>query len=462
MALDEISPTVRLSGRSRRVSMLARFNRQRRLTLIGAMAAVIATASPAWAPPGDLDTTFGNGGRVITDFGFEDEAHAVAIQGDGKIVAAGSAADSQGLPEFFALARYNTDGSLDFSFGPNGTVITDLAPGFDRAFGVVIQPDGKLVTAGCVSCFSASAEFALVRYNSNGSLDTSFDGDGIVTTDFVGDEDLASDVTIQADGKIVAAGTVLVSGIGYDFGVARYNSDGSLDSTFDGDGRVTTDLSFNDDHAHDVAIQQDGNILVVGTADVQQFALARYLTDGSLDATFDGDGIVTTDFDGSEDRALGIAIQGDGKIVAAGLAEIAGNYDFGLARYLTDGSLDLTFDSDGKATTDFGGGDHAGGVAIQGDGRIVAAGSTDTFPAPDFALARYRTDGSLDPLFSGDGMVTTDFDYQDRANAIALQADGKIVAVGTASHPATIDDFALARYTVCRRTSRRASVPFCP
>jgi uncharacterized delta-60 repeat protein len=443
--------------------MLARLNRRRSLTLIAAVAAVIATSTPASAPPGDLDPTFGNGGKVVTDFGFEDEAFAIAIQGDGKIIAAGRAADSQGVYEFFGLARYNTNGALDFGFGPNGTVFTDVAPGFDGASGVVIQSDGKIVTAGCTSCFSGGADFALVRYNSNGSLDSSFDGDGIVITDFVGDEDGAADVAIQGDGKIVAAGTVLVSGTGYDFGVARYNTDGSLDPTFDGDGIVTTDLSFNDDQVYGLDIQSDGNIVVAGAASVQDFAIVRYNTDGSLDATFDGDGIVTTDFDNSEDRALSLAIQQDGKIVAAGIAEVSVSYDFGVARYDTDGSLDPTFDGDGKVTTDFlGGAESANGVAIQGDGRIVTAGSVDSFPISDFALARYRTDGSLDPIFSGDGMVTTDFGYQDRANDIEIQSDGKIVAAGMASDPGTLENFALARYTVCRRTSRPASTSFCP
>jgi uncharacterized delta-60 repeat protein len=323
-----------------------------------------------------------------------------------------------------------------------------------------VSRNPSLTLLGALALIVATANPAAAP---SGDLDTTFDGDGQLTTGFSAAAEVRS-LAIQRDGKIVAAGRVDVSGT-RDFALARYYADGSLDTSFDGDGKVTTDFDAGLDFGYAVATQGEGRIVVAGYADVsgtRDFALARYNADGSLDTTFDGDGKVTTDFSGSFAQAYAVAIQGDGKIVAAGLAEIAGNYDFGLARYLTDGSLDFSFDSDGKATTDFGGGDHAGGVAIQGDGRIVAAGSTDTFPAPDFALARYRTDGSLDPLFSGDGMVTTDFDYQDRANAIALQADGKIVAVGTASHPATIDDFALARYTVCRRTSRRASVPFCP
>jgi uncharacterized delta-60 repeat protein len=181
-----------------------------------------------------------------------------------------------------------------------------------------------------------------------------------------------------------------------------------------------------------------------------------------LASSFDGGGSVTTDFADSTDEARGVAIQGDGKIVTAGVARIPGFGDFALARYKTDGSLDPTFSGDGKVTTDFGGPDsidEAFAVAIQGDGKIVAAGFADD---AYFALARYNTDGSLDPTFSGDGKVTTGFGGgPDEAFAVAIQGDGKIVAAGVAFVSGTFD-FALARYTVCRRTSRPSSIPFCP
>jgi uncharacterized delta-60 repeat protein len=154
-----------------------------------------------------------------------------------------------------------------------------------------------------------------------------------------------------------------------------------------------------------------------------------------------------------------VAIQGDGKIVAAGFA--GSDFDFALARYNTDGSLDTTFGGDGKVTTDFAGSgsrDEAHAVAIQGDGKIVAAGLAVVSGIFDFALARYNTDGSLDTIFSGDGKVTTDFagDF-DVANGVVIQANGRIVAAGFAG-----DDFGLARYTCVRRTSRPSSIPLCP
>jgi uncharacterized delta-60 repeat protein len=187
-----------------------------------------------------------------------------------------------------------------------------------------------------------------------------------------------------------------------------------------------------------VAIQSNGKIVVAGYAG-GDFALARYNPNGSLDPTFSGDGKQMTDF-GRFDGANGMAIQPDGRIVAAGFAL---NGDFGLARYKPNGALDLTFSGDGKQTTDFGGGsDGASGVALQGDGKIVAVGRGG--PGDDFALARYNPNGALDPTFSGDGMQTTDFGASgDGALGVALQGDGKIVAVGGGGPGG---DFALARY----------------
>jgi uncharacterized delta-60 repeat protein/uncharacterized repeat protein (TIGR01451 family) len=291
-----------------------------------------------------------------------------------------------------------------------------------------------------------------------------------VTTDFAGDLDHALDVAVQEDGKIVAAGYARRFATSYDFALARYNADGSLDTTFGGDlpfpapgdGKVTTDFAGGLDIAHGVAIQGDGKIVaagwafapVSGTQDFSDdFGLARYNIDGSLDPTFGVVGKVTTDFGGDLDYASDVAIQEDGKIVAAGVARVPGN-DFALARYNTDGSLDPTFDGDGKVTTGFAGFDSAYGMAIQADGRIVAAGLTlaGRFSA-DFALARYNTDGSLDPTFNGDGKVTTDFaGRDDEADAVAIQGDdGKIVAAGTSSvdfafGDLTSGDFAMARY----------------
>jgi len=183
-----------------------------------------------------------------------------------------------------------------------------------------------------------------------------------------------------------------------------------------------------------VAVQPDGRIVTAGMKD-DDFAVARYNRDGSLDTSFDSDGKVTTDFGVAVDAARGVALHPDGRIVAAGFGG-----DFVLARYNSDGSLDTSFDSDGKLITDFGAFNPATDVAIHPDGGIVAAGFSgdDEF---DFALARYRRDGTLDTSFDSDGKVTTNFGTSDVAQAVAIQPDGRIVAAGVSG-----GDFALARY----------------
>jgi uncharacterized delta-60 repeat protein len=453
--------------------IFARLKHRASFALVGALAVLVASASPAAAAPGDLDTTFDGDGKVTTDFaGSQDGAGGVAIQGDGKIVAAGSAAVSasnRSLTLDFALARYNTDGSLDTTFDGDGLVITDFAGDLDAASDVAIQGDGKIVALGRAYVSSTfDADFALARYNTDGSLDATFGTGGKVNTDFGGDFDLAFGVAIQGDGKIVAAGETDSGTEG--FALARYTTDGSLDTTFDGDGKVTTGFG-GFDEAFGVAIQGDGKIVAAGaTFDFDpcctyDFALARYNTDGSLDATFGTGGKVTTDFGSDVEYASDVAIQGDGKIVAAGFTSSSANDDFALGRYNTDGSLDATFDGDGKVTTDFAGeSDIAEGVAIQGDGKIVAAGCVNCFTGSvDFALARYNTDGSLDATFGTGGKVTTDFaGDSDFANAVAIQGDGKIVAAGGTHVSLNDNDFALARYTCVRRTSRPTSIPHCP
>ena len=238
---------------------------------------------------------------------------------------------------------------------------------------MAIQADGKIVVGRLRLPTAPTRDFALARYNADGSLDTTFDGDGKVTTDFDGPATtMAYGVAVQADGKIVVAG-LLPNGTGdvSDFALARYNADGSLDTTFDGDGKVTTDFGGGHDDGHRRGApgrRQDrrGRAAAVGGV-ANDFALARYNADGSLDTTFDGDGKVTTDFGRDVDAASGVAVQADGKIVVAGSCLIGCNDDFALARYNADGSLDTTFDGDGKVTTAFGGAsDDAVGVGDPG------------------------------------------------------------------------------------------------
>jgi len=220
-------------------------------------------ASPGGADSGDLDPTFDFDGKVTTDFaGGPDGANAVAIQANGRIVAVGTG--TVGGKWNFHSARYNPDGSLDNTFGIGGRVSTGFGSGEDFAYAVAIQADGKIVAAGCTFCALGVADFALVRYNVDGSLDATFGIGGKMTTDFSGRRDGAFAVAIQADGKIVAAGCTACEQVAGDFAIARYNSDGSLDTTLDGDGKVTTDLNGGEDHGNAVAIQGDGRIVAAG------------------------------------------------------------------------------------------------------------------------------------------------------------------------------------------------------
>jgi uncharacterized delta-60 repeat protein len=424
------------------------------LTVAGILASsTLVTRVEATA--GDLDPTFGTAGKVTTDFfDGDDDVFAVAIQPGGKIVVAGLAQISSEDSDF-ALARYNRDGSLDTSFGDDGKVTTDFFGFAEAAIAVALQPDGKIVAVGGTG-FGFAFDFALARYNRDGSLDTSFGDGGKVTTDFFGGADQARAVAIQPGGKIVVAGLVRLSSEDFDFALARYNRDGSLDTSFGDGGKVTTDFFGFSDTASAVAIQPGGKIVVAGSAQVSSedydFALARYNRDGSLDTRFGDGGKVTTDFFAAVDNVTAVALQPGGRIVAAGGAfNISTGNDFALARYNRDGSLDTSFGDGGKVTTDFfgfGGVDSATAVALHTGGRIVAAGAAGgSSGILDFALARYNRDGSLDTSFGDSGKVTTDFfGGFDEATAVALQPGGRIVAAGFAVDGSTDSDFALARY----------------
>ena len=390
-------------------------------------------------PDGTPDTTFSGDGKQTTAFAVSAGASGVALQADGKIVAVGEVGSPQDL---FALARYNPDGSLDTSFSGDGTQTTSFGGYRDGAAAVAAQDDGKIVAVGHAG--GISTDFALARYNANGSLDTTFSGDGKQTTGFGGD-DQATAVAIQANGKIVVVGTA-DSTNNPAFAVARYNPNGTLDASFSGDGKQTTAIGFGS-RATGVAILANGKIVAVGSGGVSPgFALVRYNLNGTLDTTFSGDGKQTTAFANS-DGATGVAIQPTGKIVAVGNG--GSSRDFALARYNPNGLLDTSFSGDGKQTTDFGGSDGATGVAAQENGRIVVVGRAATISGPDFALARYNPNGLLDTSFSGDGKQTTGFaGGAGGASGVVLQGDGKVVAVGSAPAQGGGPAFALARYTV--------------
>src|SRR5215469_15043858 len=380
---------------------------------------------------GDLDPTFGNKGIKTTDFfGNYDAATSLALQADGKIVLAGIAYHGSTVnTSDFALARYNTDGSLDTGFGVGGKQSLDFVGSYDQANGVAIQSDSKIVAVGASGHSIPTSDFALARYNPDGTLDQGFGSSGMQTTDFFGNEDSAFGVVIQPDGKIVLAGYAHhgVDVTTSDFAMARYNSDGSLDQTFGSSGKVTTDFFGSDDVAYRIALQPDGKLVLAGltfnpATKSDDFAVARYNPNGSLDSSFGAGGKQTTDFFGNADYATGVAIQADGKIVVAGYASHGSSTgDLALARYNLDGALDQSFGAGGLQTTNLLGNsddnDTARAVGIQQDGGIVVAGNTQRglTQVADFAVARYYAAPAL-----------PDFTIGFNSSTVSAQAGSKV------------------------------------
>ena len=385
---------------------------------------VLATVN---ASPGDLDLTFSQDGISTLELGSgaDDSGAASAIQPDGKIVVAGEA--RYGSYIACSVTRYNTDGSLDSSFDGDGKTYITLSYSFPCS-NLAIQPDGKIVVIGLNSNSGLGGVGVIVRLNTNGSLDTTFNGSGIL----FGSTYKYFALEIQNDGKILTSG---YTGDSTDrFTVFRFNTDGSPDNSFDGDGKVETSVGTSTCNIRSLIVQPDGKIVAAGIAYDPNigFGLVRYNADGSLDTTFDGDGKVYTPNTGV---ALDVALQADGKIVAAGYT-IFSPKSYSVVRYNADGSLDTSFDGDGKVTTSIlNVSDVCNSVAVQADGKIVAAGSSGTGSGSNFSLVRYNSDGSLDNTFDGDGKLTTSiFNFTATVNTVAVQANGKILTAGVSRH----------------------------
>ncbi len=301
--------------------------------------------------------------------------NSMAAQSDGKIVVTGSAAVGRG--DQFALVRYNSDGSLDTTLNGSGKVTTAVGTGTCKGEGVALQGDGKIVVAGYSFNDGGQSCFTVLRYGTDGSVDTSFADSGKVTTSFAKNSS-ADSVAMQSDGKIVVAGNSFIDPTNNDFAVVRYNANGTLDTSFNETGKTTADFGARD-FGHSVAVCGDGRIVVAGyTTDEnkQQGALACFKANGSLDPGFNGTGKVTSDFGGDGNaEGQGVAAQPDRKIVVVGYTTAAGVQQFAVARYNADGTLDTSFGGTGRVMTAVGiSGSNATGVALQKDGKIVVAG----------------------------------------------------------------------------------------
>ena len=397
------------------------------------------------AAVGALDPSFGTAGIARTTFGGVDAAAAVAVQADGKIVVAGSTS----VGGDFAVARYNPDGSPDATFAGDGTTTVDF--GFvaddEAAAALAIQDDGKIVVVGTAT-FSGDQDFVVARLLSDGALDTSFSGDGRARFDFAGggtDNDQAFGVAMQGTGPgrtIVVVGTTEQAAEQTNFGVVRFTDAGMVASS--------QDFALGGaDHVRGVAIDSAMRIVVVGHTDFGpgvipgNLAVLRVEPDGvTPDTDFDADGELVVDIGGGNDEAAGVAIDGNNRIVVAGTVVGAGS-NFVITRRNDDGSPDTSFSGNGEAAFTLGGVDTARGVAVLADNRIVVAGTTDSGAAPDdFVVLRLTADGNPDTSFSADGRVLVDVGGDDEAAGVAIDNNGRVIVAGRTS---LMNDFAVAR-----------------
>jgi uncharacterized delta-60 repeat protein len=405
-------------------------------------------------PAGSVDTSFG-GGPVITAVNAgEDYARAIAVQPDGKIVVAGSTITSQQGSDF-AVARYNRDGTLDADFNAGGKVTTALTHLTDEGYAVALQADGKILVAGSTTEGTNVQRFAVVRYNSNGSLDTGFGTSGKAVTPFASGPDRAYAIAIQPDGKIVVGGEATITGSGQDFALVRYNTDGSLDTGFGTGGKVLTAIksAAGRDAINALALQTiGGETRIVAAGGDGDFLLARYTANGGLDSSFGTGGKVASVFGSTIGSAFAVTTTSDGKIVVAGYS----SNDFSLARLTETGAPDSSFGTAGKVVTPLNASnaDLATAVAVQSDGKIVAAGwvNAGASSAADFAVLRYDSAGAPDTSFGTGGTVITSVaapNKSDKANALALQPDDRVPVVRilvAGQADGNNSDFALTRY----------------
>jgi uncharacterized delta-60 repeat protein len=395
----------------------------------------------------------------------QDHGRALAIQPDGKIVLAGFA-ELNGGDYDFAVARLLADGSLDSGFAGVGKAVYgfNLVGGDtgDFARAVAVQPDGKIVVAGQASYdLAGSTTFAVLRLLPDGQYDPGFGSGGKTAITFGTGTEYATAVAIQPNGKIVLAG-VAVSGANYQFGAVRLNANGTLDTSFSGDGKQTIGFDLGGglyDAASDVVIQPDGKIVLVGEAEQtggsplggKVFAVARLLGNGTLDNTFNNDGKVTYEF--NQDHRMGsVALRPGGEILLAGSVYYsATDADFLVVQFDSNGFLDLSFNGGGYSLIAFdvqpGMLDFARDLAIESDGRIVVVGSaqvqSDDF---DFAIAHLdAAGGPAQDYFQVRVPFNVAGGVNDAAHGVALQNDGKIVVAGLAEFANPDFDFAVVR-----------------
>ena len=419
------------------------FRTRARIEILAALILLLSIVPVAQAAPGDLDPGFGGDGKVQVDFSVDDVANDMVVDGHGRIVLVGYAYNPSSRTFDYGVVRLKTDGVLDTTFSGDGKVWVDAGYGvWDYANAVALDGEGRILV-GATTISPNSHIFSAARLNTDGSLDTGFNGDG--TTQFIfGFLSVANDIAVDSDGRIVLSGPVHNGG-DYDFGVARLMPNGLLDETFDGDGKALLDFGFPDASTA-MLVDSTGRIVVVGTvtnAGNSDFGVARLNGDGSPDTSFDLDGKTLVDF-GPADDGQGIALDSQGRLVIAGVANNGAGNDFAVARLNADGSLDTSFASGGRALIDFGGNDSAFAVTVDAAGRIIVAGSSDTGTGAEFAVARLNADGALDTTFTESGLARVNVGASGTAFAVAVDGAGRILLAGD-GYEGSERNFAVAR-----------------
>jgi len=410
---------------------------------------IVATLS-AKSQTGSLDNSFGGTGRVVLPIGnFDDRAEAIAIQTDGKIIVVGQTGLSASNPSLFgdhnfSVCRLNSDGTLDNTFDGDGKVLIPTGDFAGLGTSLAIQADGKILVAGRGFYNATAEDFTIARLNTDGSLDNSFDGDGIAAIPIGFTDDVCYSVALQTDGKIVLAGQSYsddVSFFGYGFSVVRLNTNGSLDNSFDNDGKKFIKVSNSlNSAAFDVALQGDGKIVLAGVSrndaspSIWYTTVVRLLPDGSFDTGFDSDGQVTL-ITAGRSECYAVFIQPDEKILLAGMERDPSTFigGFSIIRLMPNGLPDNSFGSNGKVIVFLGQEtDRAHDIVVQPNGKIVVVGSYDTGKGFFFGAIRLTSAGALDNSFDGDGKVLLNF--PDEGRSVALQSNGKIVAASEDNH----------------------------
>ena len=413
-------------------------------------------AVACYTPGGNPDLLFSGDGKLLIAAGSTTIATAVAFQSDGKIVVGGNTRTNLISDYNFMIVRLHSTGAYDYSFS-DGVRITDITTNSpDGLEALLIQGDGRIVAGGRTG--NSNTDFVVVRYTIYGAIDGTFGGYGVpagrTITPIGPGEDLLTSLAIRPDGKLLAAGSATFATGVSNYAVARYNLNGTLDTSFDKDGILMDYKPSNLTDYYGSAVQPDGKIITVGvsrTGTNSDFAIARYNVNGTLDNTFSNDGMTIIDFGGA-DVAASVVVQPNGKIVVAGTGSAGGAADYAVARLNSDGSLDNSFGGTGKVLTDFSGfADNANTVVLQQDGKIVVSGHSIFGNGPGkigFAIARYNIDGSLDNTFSGDGKVVKTISPNDYCTGMVIQPDGKLVLSGVSyiGNPYGITDFILMRF----------------